>query len=69
MKRFNVYRDDERPNYGYYNAGSYDTLEEALEVKSEASHQFISRYYKIYDNVRKCTVWTYEEPYKSMLNK
>lgn len=66
MKRFNVYRDDERPNYGYYDAGSYDTLEEALAAKSEANHQFMSRYYRIYDKVLKCDVCTSEEPWKSM---
>lgn len=67
MKRFNVYRDDEYPNYGDYDEGSYDTLEEALTVKSEANHQWMSRYCKIYDNELKRNVCTSEEPWKSML--
>lgn len=67
MKRFNVFRDDEWPNSGYYDAGSYDTLAEADEVRCKENSMWMSRYMLIYDNKLNKRVNLSEEPWKSMI--
>ena len=66
MARFRIIRDDEDP---YYELESTNNLQEAIDRKSEGNHQFISRYYYIWDTELNREVISTEEPYKSMLGR